>query len=89
MRNCIILGSGRSGTSMVAGSVAGAGYHMGDQLHAARISNPKGFFESSEINDINEALLAPSMGEVSRLGSGQRWLGVPARPLTPPSEPAL
>ena len=32
MRSCFVLGAGRSGTSMVAGSVAGAGYHVGDEL---------------------------------------------------------
>jgi len=44
MKNCIILGSGRSGTSMVAGTLAKSGYFMGDNLYPARESNPKGFF---------------------------------------------
>ena len=59
MKNVIILGSGRSGTSMVAGCLAKSGYFMGNQLWDACDSNPKGFFEDREINEINEELLAP------------------------------
>ncbi len=59
MHNVIILGSGRCGTSMVAGTLAGAGYFMGDQFCSPRESNPKGFFEDKEINQINEDLLDP------------------------------
>ena len=58
MHNVIILGSGRSGTSMVAGTLAKAGYFMGENLYPPRESNPKGFFENAEVNGINEALLA-------------------------------
>jgi len=84
MRNCFILGSGRSGTSMVAGTLSKAGYFMGDNLYPGRQSNPKGFFEDQEINEINEALLAQVLPERPRLLgrwffrdrpiSGQRWL---------------
>lgn len=59
MRNCLILGSGRSGTSMLAGTLRTAGYYMGEKLYAPRQANPKGFFESPAINSINERLLAP------------------------------
>jgi len=84
MRNVIISGSGRSGTSMVAGSLAKAGYFMGDHLYPGRESNPKGFFEDPEINGINEALLAQIVPQRprcfgkwvfrSRPLQGQRWL---------------
>lgn len=84
MRNALILGSGRSGTSMVAGALAKAGYFMGDSLVPAREANPKGFFEDVDINMINEDLIAqivPSrlvvMGKEffrSRPLEGQRWL---------------
>lgn len=57
MRNCLILGSGRSGTSMVAGTLAQAGYFMGNRLYEPRLSNPKGFYEDVEVNAINEAIL--------------------------------
>lgn len=84
MKNCIILGSGRSGTSMVAGTLAKSGYFMGDNLYPARESNPKGFFEDPFINGINEEILERMcFGAVEsikrklsgiRLTDGQRWL---------------
>lgn len=57
--NIIILGSGRSGTSMVAGGFAEAGFHMGDRVDYLKKSkaNPKGFFEDYEVNTINEDIL--------------------------------
>jgi len=58
MKNVIILGSGRSGTSMVAGTMAKAGYFMGERLLPANNANPKGFFEDEEVNAINEDILA-------------------------------
>ena len=58
MKNCIILGSGRSGTSMLAGSLSQAGYYMGSSPLAVKASNPRGYFEDREINSINEDLLA-------------------------------
>jgi hypothetical protein len=58
MNNCFILGSGRSGTSMLGGILHQAGYFMGDTLHRPEPSNPKGFFEWMTINQINEQILA-------------------------------
>lgn len=62
-RNCIILGSGRSGTSLTAGLLAQAGYFMGGSVDEAGLTpaNPKGQFEDPEINRINEDLLGPPM----------------------------
>src|SRR4051812_23204486 len=59
VRSCIILGSGRSGTSMVAGTLRQCGYYMGPDLLNPGLSNPKGFFESREINELNEDILRP------------------------------
>ncbi|AFY77448.1 MAG: sulfotransferase [Hydrococcus sp. C42_A2020_068] len=59
MRNVVILGSGRSGTSMVAGTLSQAGYFMGEDFWPTRNANPKGFFEDVEINEINEDILEP------------------------------
>lgn len=59
MKNCLILGSGRSGTSMLAGTLYQSGYYLGEKLHKPEISNPKGFFEWMTINQINELILAP------------------------------
>lgn len=71
MKNCLIMGSGRCGTSMVAGTLAASGYFTGDDPYAADQSNPKGFFECPEINNINEEIL-----EVRHpyMPHGSRWL---------------
>ncbi|HNS17396.1 MAG TPA: hypothetical protein PKI34_06215 [Bacteroidales bacterium] len=58
MKNCLIMGSGRSGTSLMGGLLYNAGYYMGEELYAPLESNPKGFFECAEINGINEDILA-------------------------------
>lgn len=81
MRDCIVLGSSRSGTSMVAGVLARAGYFMGEALVSPRAGNPKGFFESPEICAINEALLASLTPSQRHLEAGQRWLAIPDRPI--------
>jgi len=59
MKNCLILGTGRSGTSLMGGILHEAGYYMGDNLYPPRDSNPKGFFECDYINGINEEILKP------------------------------
>ncbi|MHC4375437.1 MAG: sulfotransferase [Planctomycetota bacterium] len=77
LHSCLVLGCGRSGTSMVTGALAGAGYQMAEGLHQARRANPKGFFEAPAINDLNELLLSRMLPANSRFGGGQRWLAVP------------
>ncbi len=57
-RICLILGAGRSGTSMVAGSLSQSGYFMGDNQIGSEQGNPKGLFEDEEIDGINAALLS-------------------------------
>jgi hypothetical protein len=57
IRNAIVLGAGRSGTSLLAGLFSGAGYYSGENLWPATGSNPLGYFEDAEINGINEDLL--------------------------------
>lgn len=62
-RSVLIVGCGRSGTSMTAGLFAQAGYSMGRGLFSANEGNQRGIFESRQVNRINEALLegfAPS-----------------------------
>src|SRR5438874_1599214 len=89
MRNCLILGSGRSGTSMIAGLLRDVGYFMGNNLIGPKPENPKGMFEDREINRINEDILAsienpllrllPANIFRSKLRYGQRWLArIPA-----------
>lgn len=90
MKNCLILGSGRSGTSMLGGILHQAGYYMGDKLHKPEPSNPKGFFEWMTINQINEQILADYVKQgfagklletvfkkgtvFNPLGRNQKWL---------------
>lgn len=57
MRNVLVLGSGRSGTSLLTGALARAGYYVGADLIPASDANPTGFFEDREVNAINESLL--------------------------------
>lgn len=88
-RSCLVLGSGRSGTSMVTGTLARAGYVMGDQLYPPRTANPRGFFEDPEINGINEALLAAVVPATEALGENQRWLAALPSDVALPCPPAL
>jgi hypothetical protein len=73
-RDCLILGSGRGGTSMLAGTLRGAGYYMGEHLIPPDETNPTGYFEDDEVNAINEALLAPLTPSLDRPAYGWRWL---------------
>lgn len=90
MRDCVVVGCGRSGTSLAAGLLARAGYSCGEDLLPPDDGGPTGFFESRAVNAINEELLAPHDGELldrdgySRpLRDGERWLAV----LPPDAEP--
>ncbi len=68
----IVLGCGRSGTSLVAGLLASAGYFMGPRLHPPREANPTGFFEGEVVKDVNEALLDPLVEADGRTHRGSR-----------------
>ena len=83
MRDCVIVGCGRSGTSLAAGILAEAGYNAGSDLLPPDEGGPTGFFESRGINRINERLLAACDGRLSctdgyarALRDGERWLAV-------------
>jgi len=76
LRNCIILGSGRSGTSMAAGILGAAGYFMGDHVYPPNPTNPKGMFEDRDINALNEDILSialPEGGEHPDVDHPRRW----------------
>ena len=88
-RNCLILGSGRSGTSMLAGTLSQSGYHMGEHLIPADRANPKGYFEDDEINAINEELLTPITPALTRPAYGWRWLATVPLGTPIPSSPSL
>jgi hypothetical protein len=104
LRPCVILGCGRSGTSLAAGLLAEAGYDLGPRQLSADPSNPKGFFESRTVNDLNERLLTPlthgrpvdaaGLPLTARpLRDGERWLAALPPDVAVPSsselEPAL
>ena len=84
MKNIIVLGSGRSGTSMVTGTFTRAGYYMGSDIYSPTPTNLKGVFEDAEINSINEEILFKTTFWRSLLPSkwfaryrpatSQRWL---------------
>ncbi|MCE9596106.1 MAG: glycosyltransferase [Planctomycetes bacterium] len=74
MHDLVILGSGRSGTSMLAGLFAHAGWFVGDDSYPGRDANPKGFFESKDVNGVNEWLIASVEPRGGALGAWQRWL---------------
>ncbi len=57
MRNIIILGMSRSGTSLAANLFNKSGYFQGDELLPPTISNPQGYFEDRNINHINNKII--------------------------------
>lgn len=81
MHNCLILGCGRSGTSLTTGLLSDAGYFFGSNPIEARDANPKGFFEDHLVNYVNEQIMAERVG-YSRLPPWlSRRLGrIPYRP---------
>ena len=83
MRDVFVVGSGRSGTSLVAGCLRRAGYFQGEQLYPPRDSNPRGFFEAPAINALNEELLDPLLVDRARWQQGQRWLATVPMDRTP------
>jgi tetratricopeptide (TPR) repeat protein len=79
----LILGAGRSGTSMLSGCLYNAGYFMGDNLYSPNYSNPKGFFENAVINGVNEEIILETRRKNDSkifthqpLERGQMWLEV-------------
>jgi len=77
--NIIILGSGRSGTSAVAGSIItgnGPKYNTGGPTHKADKFNAKGYFESNAINNINNGILWSCPHVKTTEGLKQGWLSV-------------
>lgn len=88
MRDCLILGTGRSGTSMMAGILDKSGWYTGDNYLAARDTNPAGFYEDRTVNRLNDRILQTgdhaiwvrSASQV-RLAPVRRglWLSAPSR----------
>ena len=96
--DCVVLGCGRSGTSLVAGILADAGWHLGDKLLGSNPDNPTGYFESRPVNLLNEDLIAPALDGVLRgpdgqplaqrpLAHGERWLAALPADTVLPAQP--
>ncbi len=58
----MVLGAGRSGSSLVAGLLADAGLDPGGDLLPPSEGNPTGYFERAAVNRLNEEVLAPHLG---------------------------
>jgi hypothetical protein len=57
--NCLILGAGRSGTSLTALLLERAGYHVYTTSHPPDEGNPLGYFEDLDVISTNESILSP------------------------------
>jgi hypothetical protein len=55
-KSVVVLGMGRSGTSLVAGILEILGVNMGDSLKQASKSNPKGYFEDLDFVHLMEEI---------------------------------
>ncbi|MEP6502510.1 MAG: glycosyltransferase family 2 protein [Betaproteobacteria bacterium] len=83
-RSVLICGAGRSGTSCLAGMFGPGTHRHGADLYEPSPSNPKGFFENRQVNDLNESIMM--MSAVAHVGAdgtrallqgftpGQLWL---------------
>ena len=74
-RRLFILGSGRSGTSLLAGLFRQTGLFMGSSAYLASPSNPTGYYEDREINSINEQLIKSVLPHFTRINDvcGNGW----------------
>lgn len=57
--NCLILGAGRSGTSLTGLLLDRAGYHVYANGFPPDDGNPLGYFEDIEVVQVNDAILSP------------------------------
>ena len=67
----VVLGMHRSGTSALAGLMGHMGCDLPKDLMAPTEMNPKGFFESNRITNLNDEILA---------SAGQTWFSFPGFP---------
>ena len=57
MKNVIVLGTVRSGTSMTTAMFRKTGAYFGDDIMAPTIANPHGYYECHQINRLNNRLI--------------------------------
>ncbi len=79
MRNLVILGMHRSGTSMVAGALTATGLNPGpkQELLSVQEDNPYGFYERRDVVEFNDHILQRS---------GGAWFQPPKSILASPSD---
>jgi hypothetical protein len=82
----IVVGAGRSGTSVLTAGVGALGVDLGDQLKAGGVQkNPKGFFEDTELLDVNhrvhKAFGLRASGANVRPVDDRAWHTVDTKPL--------
>lgn len=63
----IVVGAPRSGTSLVAGLLADAGWATGPRLLEASEANPRGFHEDRDVTELNDELLVPHLPDATRV----------------------
>ncbi len=65
MRNIVVLGMHRSGTSMVAGALGRAGIYIGEpeDLLVDQDDNPQGFWERKDVVELDDEILRDCGGE--------------------------
>jgi len=61
-KTIIVLGMGRSGTSMVAGILNKLGVNMGEKMLGKAPSNPLGHFEDEDFYNLNKKILKSAEG---------------------------
>jgi len=85
VRDVVVVGAPRSGTSMLAGLFVDAGFHAGRRLIPPNPSNPAGFFEDLDVNrandDLLEAVADRPVGGTEAPPRHLRWLGAYGEPV--------
>jgi len=63
-RAVVIIGMGRSGTSMVGGVLEALGVHMGERFKESSRGNPIGYFEDTDFLKLNREILHAAGGDI-------------------------
>ena len=69
----VVLGAGRSGTSLLMQILVGLGVKVSENLIPANISNPEGFFEDADIKEIHAELIS-KLGSFAYLPLPDDWM---------------
>jgi hypothetical protein len=69
----IVLGAGRSGTSLLMQVLVGMGLQVSDNLNPANVSNPEGFFEDTEIQKFHAELIV-NLGSTAYIPLPDGWM---------------